>query len=154
MKLLKVSAVVLSLILAFGGCGKANDKKTDADTSVSTESTEVSTEAEKDKIVSVTPIEGTDKVSVKKSTSVKKAEEAPAKQEEKKEEKQEEKKEETPEHTMYYWCMETEKDNLNITYHEKDCPLIKDENPKEVGKEVIKMIGLNRCEECNPPEFK
>lgn len=152
MKFLKIFAIVLTLSLAFSGCGKADNKN--ADTSKATETTEISTEAEKDKIISVTPQEGTDKVVVKKSTSPVKTEAPKEAKEETKDEAKEEEKGETTQHTMYYWCMETEKDNLNITYHEKDCPLIKGENPKEVGKEVIKMIGLNRCEECNPPEFK
>ena len=141
MKALKISAIALALILTFSGCGnKQNNNAPDSDTSVSIDSTEHAIETSSEKKNS--EVLGTEKKSENNTAS------------KKEDSKEDASNKEDSEHTMYYWCMEAEKDNLNITYHKKDCPLIKDEKPTEVGKEVIKMIGLNRCEKCNPPEFK
>lgn len=42
----------------------------------------------------------------------------------------------------------------NITYHLENCPLLKGRETAKVSWELVQMVGLWQCPECNPPRYE
>ncbi len=42
----------------------------------------------------------------------------------------------------------------NITYHLENCPLLKGKETAKVSWELVQMVGLWQCPECNPPRYE
>lgn len=48
-----------------------------------------------------------------------------------------------------YWATEM-RDASDVSYHTKDCELIKDASPEVLPWEIVKALGMTACEKCNP----
>ncbi len=42
----------------------------------------------------------------------------------------------------------------NISYHTKNCPLLKDNEIQKTSWEMISMLEFRHCSKCNPPKYE
>ena len=141
MKALKILIFALALILTFSACGK--------------DSSSVAIIGGADGPTSVMVAEKEEESAEKEETAEKTEKKDSVKSDEKAENKSDEKKSEPEksEGEKFYYVSESEGE-LNITYHTKDCELTKGKEVMEINSDFVTMIGLKRCEKCNPPELK
>ncbi|MBE7027560.1 MAG: hypothetical protein E7407_00815 [Ruminococcaceae bacterium] len=48
-----------------------------------------------------------------------------------------------------YWATEN-RETSDVSYHTKDCKLIKDSSPEVLPWEIVTALGMTACEKCNP----
>lgn len=53
-----------------------------------------------------------------------------------------------------YLVMNTEDNAASISYHLKDCKLLKTGDSQKVAWEMVKTLGFHQCPECNPPRYE
>ena len=140
MKALKILIFALTLMLTLSACGNANS---------------VGIIGGADGPTSVMVPEKEEESAKKNETAEKTEKKDTVKSDEKAENKSDEKKSEPKkiEGEKFYYVSESEGE-LNITYHTKDCELTKGKEVMEINSDFVSMIGLKRCEKCNPPEVK
>lgn len=143
----KLLCLVLALVLAtsiFTACGKKNEDNADTpkteETGKPAESGEVTEESK----------------AAAEGEEVKEGEKAPEAEvkydiPEPSENKEVVTEEKAPD---VYIVMDSPDNKVSISYHLKDCKLIKGSNPQQIAWEMVKTLGFHQCPECNPPRYE
>ncbi len=53
-----------------------------------------------------------------------------------------------------YLVIDSDDNAVKISYHLKDCSLLKDKQPQKVAWEMVKTLGFRQCPKCNPPQYE
>lgn len=53
-----------------------------------------------------------------------------------------------------YLAIDSEDNATSISYHLKDCKLIKGTNTQKVAWAMVKELGFRQCPKCNPPRYE
>ncbi len=53
-----------------------------------------------------------------------------------------------------YLVLDTDDNAVRISYHLKDCSLLKDKQPQKISWEMIQTLGFRQCPKCNPPQYQ
>lgn len=161
----KILSLITALLLIFSlsACGGNKDtEETAVETEIATEeSTDVATEAASEEKSENTSKEASaDEKNEKKETKEESASKEDAKEGEEAPDKNETPQIETEVITpsenkndnrpTVYWATSEDKDTSDVSYHKKDCAIIKDKEPAELAWEIIDALGMPACEKCKP----
>lgn len=53
-----------------------------------------------------------------------------------------------------YLVVDNDDNAASISYHLKDCSLLKGGESQKVAWEMIKTLGFRQCPKCNPPQYE
>ena len=53
-----------------------------------------------------------------------------------------------------YLIVDSDNNAASISYHLKDCSLLKGGESQKVAWEMIKTLGFRQCPKCNPPQYE
>ncbi len=53
-----------------------------------------------------------------------------------------------------YLVVDSDDNAVKISYHLKDCSLLKDKQPQKISWEIIQTLGFRQCPKCNPPQYQ
>lgn len=134
----KLICLILVLILAVGimaACGNDAPANTENDIA-STDSTET----EKNPVSEVPPTEKETNAPSKSTSIPKENSELPIVRE--------------PNQSLdFYLILNGTTNEETITYHTKDCPLLKNKETQKITWEMVTTLEFRHCSKCNPPKY-